>query len=217
MISSRWSAARVAKLWLEVSMGLIALACVMMILWLLLLAAGLGHDDLVDLTVMVSIGDSSILPVVPLRLDSSAEEARPAFDGARLVKGSGELRVMTSDRSLHLAMVIGYMGALMVTLLILWKLRLILVSTIAGDPFRRINASRLRTMGLALIGLALAWPVYQYLLAAKVLPRVGVQDLALAPQLQPPMDPLLVGVLLLVLSTVFSHGTSLEDERSLTV
>jgi|GEM_PF-4857899 len=216
MPTSKWTAARVAKLFLEISMGLAGVAALVFLV-LLLFTPFLRHGSETDVTSQVAVGGRTLLPVAPLTLQNNPTNAPGEFRSARLVKGYGELRLITTRHDLHWAMLVLYFLAYAMMLVVIWALRGVVTNALAGRPFDRRNARLLRLTGLVLLVGGCLWPVAQYLLARAVLVAAPVDGFPLAPAFRFSTDPLLVGLLLLVLAAVFSHGADLEEERSLTV
>lgn len=217
MTTKKWPAARIAKLWLDIGLVLLGLAIVVLVLWFLV-TPFLWHDRFEsDLTVLVSVGERTLLPVYHLDLGGPPSAGLDEFRNTRLVEATGELRMLTTRRGLHYLGLLGYAVGVAIAWWVLWMIRAVVKSALEGRPFERVNSRRLRNAGLVILVGSVAWPLSQYFLAVHVLKRVAVQGLPLAAAVPFSSDPMLIGLLLLVLAAVFSHGADLEDERSLTV
>jgi hypothetical protein len=218
MKKKRWPAARIAKLWLEISLGLGLLAGAALLFWVAVVSPFTWDDgSAVDLTVYAAVGNRSVLPVLPLTLDEPSNFARERFRQARLVRAEGELRMLTTSPFHHYACMLTYLGAIGLAVWVTWMLRCVVATALEGQPFDRKNSYRLRLVGLVVIAGGLLWPLLQFLIARSVLNQLSVTELPLAPAFSLSSDPFLVGLLLLVLASVFSHGADLEDERSFTI
>jgi hypothetical protein len=225
MKKKTWPAARIAKVWLELSAGVLALASV--IIALLIATAPLREGYMADMTVPVSIGrqaESLPIPramaaVLPLQMrdDPGHGHDLPEFRDPRLIKGFGELRMDTTNAALYYTWMLANLIVVVLALWIIWSLRGVVKSTLEGSPFCRSNARRLRVIGLIIAGAGVVWPLFQYYHAKAVMARAMVEGLPLAPALRFSSDSILAGLLVLVLAAVFSHGADLEDERSLTI
>lgn len=216
MTGKRWSAARIAKVWIDI--GLILSMMVGMVLVGVLVVAPLVWDEGKggDLNVAVAVGKRPLLPVVPLVVRSSTAEPSPIRD-AHLVKATGELRAVTSSLGLHMASMGAFAVAVFLVAWVFWSIRQVIRSALDGHPFDRRNVSRLRRAGVLLVVGSVAWPLSRYVLATAVLQRVAIEGVPLSASMSLPSDGILSGLLLLVLAAVFAHGADLEDERSLTV
>jgi len=226
MSRRRWPAARIAKLWLEIAIGVLALAGAVMVVLLLVGLVWRPPDAyLSDLTVQVSVGEQisrvpaprALAAAMPLKISAAPSGEPDEFRNPMLVKTFGELRLDTSNAGLYCSSMLSLLGAVAVVLWLLWTLRALVVSALDGAPFTRRNVRRLSTIGFAIIGLGLVAPVLQYLLARAVLARAAVEGLPMAPAFRLSADPILGGLLVLVLAAVFSYGVDIEEERSLTI
>lgn len=211
-----WPAARIAKFWLDVTLVLGVIGGLCLVSAALLAPLVWSDDTESDLTVWVAVGEQPIRPVVPLEVVSVAGAPARIRD-ARLVDAQGELRAVTSSLPFHLGFLGSYLLMLGMVLWMVWLVRRVIVAALAGRPFERANARRLRVVGVLLIAAGVVWPVLQYVLASEVLRGIASVHPPISPALALGFDPILAGLLLLVLSTVFSHGADLEDERALTV
>lgn len=213
---SLWPAARIAKLWLDVTL-VVGLIAGLFLTSALLLAPLVWSDDTdSDLSVWVAVGERPIRPVVPLEVHAVGGTT-PSFRDARLVNGQGELRALTSSLPLHLAFLGSYLVMLAMALWVVWLIRRVIVAALDGRPFDRANVRCLRLAGLLVMLAAVAWPLLQYLLGAEVLRHLASVHPPISPALSFGTDAILIGLVLLILSTVFSHGADLEDERAMTV
>jgi hypothetical protein len=215
----RWklTSARVIKVYLEVCLVVGALGGGVVLALLLLVSPGYVQRQGADVTVTVGLGSRAIHPLLPLAVGDGAPGTEPAFLRAGLVDGSGELRAVTTIWRLYFLSMAKLVVAIAVLLWIFWVLRSFLRTVLDGEPFHPANGRRLRAVGLVLIGLTLVAPGVEYLLGRAVLARLTVEGPALTPVLCFPGEAFLAGLIFLVFSSVFRHGTELEEERSLTV
>jgi hypothetical protein len=153
---------------------------------------------------------------VPLEIRPT-EGATSAIRRARLVKAHGELRAVTPSLSLHLETLGAYLLMLGMILWVVWSIRQVIATALAGRPFDRSNHRHLRRAGILLIASGVVWPAIEYVLAAATLRHVASVHPPVSPALTVGSDWILAGLMVLVLSAVFSHGADLEDERTLTV
>ena len=99
----------------------------------------------------------------------------------------------------------------------IFLIRQVVASVLEGDPFTLRNAGRLRLVGLILLVGGILGPLLEYVHASMVLAQVGNHNLPLSPPLSFSADVILLGLIILALSTVFGHGKELEDDKSLTI
>lgn len=214
MSARRLGPARALKVWLDVVLVLGGLGGAVVAVWLavspFVLRAG-GRP--VDAQVRVSLGPSMLLPVSAV----VATAADDAIRSTHLVKARGELRFETTD---WLVQVVSN-GAQLLTLVFalagIYLAREMLRAAIAGAPFAPANVRRLRRLALLLVAAGLVVPLVEYAAARMVLARLLVEGTPLSPSPPIALDPILAGLLVLVLAAVFQHGATLEDDRSLTV
>ena len=217
MTRAKWPAARIAKLLLELTLAVVGLATLILLVLVLFTPFFRNQLPETDLTALVVVGDRSLHPVAHLTLQNNPTDAPGEFRHARLVKAYGELRLNTTRFGLHWAFLVTYLFAFATVMVVMWALRGVVKNALDGRPFDRRNATLLRLTGIILLVGGCVWPAAHYLLARAVLAAAPVTGIPLAPAARFSTDPLLIGVLLLVLATVFSHGADLEEERSLTV
>jgi hypothetical protein len=101
-----------------------------------------------------------------------------------------------------------------------WCLRLVsrVLSDIAfGNAFLSENAGHLRTVGAILIGGALAWAAYAWALETFLARNAQVTGITIVPQFHLNGIALLAAMLVIVLASVWRHGSELQTEADLTV
>jgi hypothetical protein len=107
-------------------------------LWLLIFPSLLpmpeGAEGL-DVNVTVAVGPHSVLPRMPLEMAPADPGVASDFHRARLVKGYGELRVLSTDLGLHFASMFFFLVGLLTVLYAVWTLRKVLQSVLAREPF----------------------------------------------------------------------------------
>jgi hypothetical protein len=211
MTGTKWSAARIAKLFLELMLGLLSIVTVILLVMVLITPVQRAQLAETDLTVYVAVAEGGLLPVATLTLQDNPTDGPGEFRHARLVKTYGELRLLTTRFDLHGTFLVLYLLAVVMVLVVVLALRSVVKNALDGRPFD------LRLIGIILLIGGCVWPVAQYLLARAVLAAAAVAGVPLAPASRFSTDPLLIGLLLLVLAAVFSHGADLEEEGSLTV
>ena len=218
MKKPRWSAARIAKIWTDIALVLCCLAILALGCWLAISPWVFDRGDLPkEVVVFVAIGDQSFLPHLPLAVAAGQAGDGLEVSNPRLVHGSGELRIDTDRWWPHFLSMGRFLVGLLVALYICWSLRGLLKTVLQGRPFTAENGRRIRNLGLVILISGLVWPLVEYVSARAVLALVTFEGMSLSPAIGGSKDVVLTGLLLLVLSTIFRHGTELEEERSLTV
>ena len=209
------AAARIVKTSLDVVFVLGAIACFLLLVWLLAAPIAMTVSDApADVALKVAIGARSLWPVMPM---AGGGVGSVAVDSLRVINATGELRFLTTAWWLHLASA-GHMfvGALL-GLFVIYLLRKILASVIAQRPFARSNVRRMRLLGFILLGVSVLRPLAEYSVARLVLSQVAIENVSLSAPIAFSLDAVFGGLLLLVLATIFDYGSRLEQEQSLTV
>ncbi|MEL6110827.1 MAG: DUF2975 domain-containing protein [Planctomycetota bacterium] len=85
------------------------------------------------------------------------------------------------------------------------------------EPFVSENVQRVRTLGLLIIGFAVAKCLTQLAISGYADSKVVPKGFSLDGHLEMPIGLLIAGTAVIVLSEVFRHGTRLRDEQSLTI
>ncbi len=210
--------ARVVKVWLDVILIVGGIGALLLTLWWLFSPLATGGSNLAyEVSLPVAIGEytagplRSVLPLEPGQ-NSAVAVARP-----RIVDGTGELRFDTGSFLIHFAATGFWVLGVLVVLWVVYLLKKIFKTVVEGDPFSPANAVRLRAIALILMVAGVLVPLIQNFVAAMVLRRVAIEGIPLSPPLNLRIDVVLAGLMVLALSTVFSHGALLEHEQSLTV
>ena len=204
----------VTKFLLDLVLYVGGAAAVALALWLAVSPLVVGQDQVGDTALPVAVGEGLPRPVVVLDVDRNAA---PEIHRAVLVDARGELRVQTTDWLLQFLPNLGMLIALGVALYIVFTLRRMIGTVITGDPFTDMNVRRMRTIGVLLLAVGVVGPVLEYLVVRALLARIPVSGLAVSAPLDAQTSVILIGLLLIVLSTVFARGVELERDRSLTV
>jgi hypothetical protein len=173
-----------------------------------------GPDSPGDIAVPVAIGARSIKPVVVLH---EAGAASSEVTSPQIVDGRGELRFETTSWSLQFFTTLVRLFGIAVVLYLLYLVRRILQSALAGRPFAVDCIGRMRIIGLSLIALGFAIPIIEYLVASKVLARLDLAGLQVSPPFDIRQETVVAGLLVLVLASIFSYGARLESDQSLTI
>jgi hypothetical protein len=220
MTGHRSTTAQVVKKWLDIGLiaGVVGFAA--LVVWLLVSPFQMsGPEGWSDVAVPVAIGNRSFWPQLSVGVSdagavagSTLESAPPRF--GKVVKGRGELRFETRSWSLAAFTLVEQLPWLVILLYVLNLLRGILKTVLDGQPFAPANAGRLRIIGLVCIGAGVVVPILEYLTARVVLSSVVIEGVDLRPPLHFTLDPILAGLMVLVLAGVFEHGAHLEQDRT---
>jgi hypothetical protein len=207
--------AHIVKVYLDICLVVAAIVLPLLLIWFLLSPLVMSEEGVyTDATIPVTIGESSLFPVFPLA-PSGIEAA--GLTNFNLVKAGGELRFDTESWGLHCLTILPLLAGGLVVMWVIFLIRQVVASVIAGNPFTSRNAFRLRLVGFILLIGGIIGPFLQYVQADIVLRRVGSGTLPLSPPLTFPGGVILGGLMMLALSTVFGHGKELEDDKSLTI
>jgi hypothetical protein len=207
--------ARIARVYLDICLGICTIALPLLLLWLLFSPALIASGGFyADATVPVVVGESSAFPV--LRLSATGQEAA-GFSNLRLVKARGELRFETTSWWLYASTMLPLLVGGVLVIFLIFLVRQVVASVAAGDPFTERNATRLRIVGLILIVGGVVGPLLEYAFASAVLGSIKTMPVPLRAPLTFSVEAILSGLIILALSTVFGHGRELEDDKSLTI
>jgi hypothetical protein len=205
---------RIVKILLDILLGLSVFVCVGLILWVAVVPLVLNQSE--------GWGTAS----VPVRIGTGQE---PQFDvsfsglpegdinAAFVSEAEGTLFLETRDFLLILianaAKIVGLIGLTY----IVYLLRNVVKSILEGEPFAEESSRSIRKMGYTLLAVSIVWQAVQYLAASEILKRLT--------DIQPELHPgptfeagvILVSLLILLLSQVWSYGLDIERERALTI
>jgi len=212
-------ATRVVKVWLDIAFWLGLLGGVVLAGWTLISPVVIARSGRpADLSVKVAVGSGSLLPVEQLQTPQDADGSRTsALTRPRLVKARGELRLDATSWGLQAASNLGRLVGIALALWVIYLMRRVVATVIAGDPFVAENARRIRWIAMIVIAAGVVGPFVDYVVARAVLARVAIEGVTLSPPVPVEASPILEGLLVWVLAAVFDRGAVLEKEQSLTV
>ena len=137
--------------------------------------------------------------------------------GAHLAEASGTLQFSPRNRATLAATAAVLIAALAVVLWVLGQLRALFRSLRAGRPFVPANATRIRRVGYAVIGAELTRSILDYTGMRYAMTHFAVEGLRFETRFDLNIVVLVCGLVILVIAEVFSEGTRLADEQSLTI
>ncbi len=208
------------KVWLDILFYLSLVAgTIFLAAWPIAAMAGSGD---MDLSIPVSIGENSFLPILPLEVGPEAvpvsqTPTTPVVGPLSLVDARGELRF--SETALTPLLIywvhqIVLFGALIYGLILL---RRILSTAAEGRPFDPSNPLRLNRLGWLVLVTGLLVPVSQFLFSAWALARYQVTGIALSAYMEVYEEWVFAGLLVLVLAAIWKEAVRLAEDSSLTV
>jgi hypothetical protein len=203
------------KVYLDICLVLVPVFLCFLLVWTLVSPLVMSADSVfTDATIPVTVGESSVFPVLSLAARGTEVEG---ITNLNLVRARGELRFDTTSWGLHLTTILPLLIGGLLVMWVIFLVRQVVASVLLGDAFTLKNAARLRLVGLIMLVGGTIGPLLEYVHAGMVLARIGTHAIPLSPPLTFPTEVILVGLLMLALSTVFGHGKELEDEKSLTI
>jgi len=216
---------RILKIWFDIVLVLGGVAALVFIGWLALSPFLMARGDFpADATVQVVVGSRSLHSVYPLEFEPAATGQEAQVMTASLVDARGELRLTTSNWSLHFASFESIMLATVIILYLVWILRKVLVNVLDDRPFDAPNGRLLRRCGYIILILGAVWPVFDDFLSDHVLSQIEVTNIDLRPAITLEKDVFVVGLLFLVFGLILTRGhelqkheQELEEEQALTV
>jgi hypothetical protein len=206
--------ARFVKGLLDFLFGLLIIASVILVLWMVAVPLISNQADPVGTaSVPVRIGRGEE-PQFDIAFTSSPEDS---IGAAFVDEAEGTLRLETNSVLLILIansakLVIGIGMAYVVNLL-----RSVVQAVLDGDPFALGNAQRIRRLGFAVLLIGLVQDAVQYLAANEILNRLPPAIPTLQPGPTFSAELILASLLILLLAHIWSYGLDLERERALTI
>lgn len=128
----------------------------------------------------------------------------------KLVLGSSDVTVPL----VYLGLLIVWIGA---GLAIIYQLRQVFRSLVAGEPFVRANGTRIRFIGLVIILMEILKMVILWRFSLFVRNNFTIEGLTLSVTPRPDLGVILLGLVVLVIAAVFRQGIELREEQELTV
>ncbi len=216
---------RILKIWFDIVLALGVLAAIFLIGWIIIspffMASGEWPSEA---KVQVAIGVSSLVPVLPLKIEDRDPGSPPLVLEAQLLGAQGEIRLLSRDRTLHFAFFCGYALVLGAILYGVWILRKVLTNVLDDRPFDPVNGAFLRRCGYLVLALGALFPPYDFLLSRYALSLVEITNIDLRPAITFEKDVFVVGLLFLVFGLILKRGhelqqreQELEEEQALTV
>lgn len=157
---------------------------------------------------------------IRFNLDSSLHQIHAVASGVHqgtVEAASGVLNITYSGRgwiAVGMLLLLVVIGEAWIVLHNLWR---IMQTVTKGMPFVRENARRLRIIGIAIIAFELLLTLAGYFTRQWVAASFIIDGVTLRQSFDVDYDTIVAGLLILVLSEVFRHGTNLEEDQSLTV
>jgi hypothetical protein len=99
----------------------------------------------------------------------------------------------------------------------LWLVRAVVRDVMASRAFTRLNATRLRRIGLLVLGWQLLTPPVQLLWSHFVLTRFDLDRNIVSAPLPYDLERIVLAIAVLVLAELFGEAARLQEERDLTV
>lgn len=196
-----------------------ALKVILDIVWYIMLLA-LAALVVATLCSMVKPSVMRVDLLLPFEIDESVYEIGCPDLGvgtAIITEAFGKLVFRGDSR----AVVLSFFGAvatyLVASLLVVLLLRRIFRTLVAGDPFVRVNAARIRWIGLIVILSELYETLVIYATAFYLRGNFTLDGIVVRLDYRPELTVIFVGGVLLVLAEVFRLGAELREEHVLTV
>lgn len=205
--------ARGLKIFLDIIFFLILLVGILLI-GSLPISMSSGYDDGWDLSIPVTIGETSIIPRLPIEI---TQESPAVFEAPRIAYGTGQLRLFHHHLPLHLLNAALY---LCIFVVLLWGIRLlrqILATTAGGRPFDPSNPRRLNILGWLILSASLSASLLQYLASRWALSQITVLTVPVSPLIRFSQEWIVCGLLVLVLAAIWKEAVRMAEEQSLTV
>jgi hypothetical protein len=203
------------KVFLDLFLALGLVGCGVLALWLLVSPLFMaGGETVAEAAVAVVIGSRSVRPVVSV---AGAPVENESIRSPKIVDARGELRFRTSRWDLQFVCNLGYLIGALVVMAVVYLIRKVLQEVAQGKPFGPKNVNRIRGIGLMLVLIGILRPIIEYASARIVLAGFPAADPALSAPLSFYSDPVLAGLLIVVLAQVWAYGSALEREQALTI
>jgi len=135
----------------------------------------------------------------------------------RISESEVTLRFGMRDRRMWILYGLVIYGILAVIGYGLWLLRALMRDVMASQAFTRLNAGRLRRIGLLVLGWQLLTPALQFVWSRSVLARFDLDTDTLAAPLPYDLERIALAIAVLVLAEIFREAARLQEDRDLTV
>lgn len=129
----------------------------------------------------------------------------------------GSLRVPVQKGAFFYANALILLMLLAVTLFMLGLLRSVLRTIRDGAPFVRANATRIRWIAFAVIGIEVARAAITYVESSYAMTHFSVEGLCFDARPEINLFAIVQGLIILAIAEVFRAGTRLNEDQSLTV
>lgn len=138
-------------------------------------------------------------------------------ESAQLEDVRGTLRYPLRHRADIVAPGVGLILFLAFVQWVLGELRALLRTVRDGRPFARVNATRIRRIGWAVIAGELARALVTFLSDSYVVSHFTASGLRFEAELDVNVIAVITGLIILVISEVFRTGTRLDEDHALTI
>ena len=203
--------ARAVRIYVSFGWWFCAVGLVVVPLGLLLVLGRVSQPDL-------PAPDMPVLARIQVDEAALARVDAPAADQpSTLVFGQGEMRIRTRSRSAWTLLFLVIEIVLVVLLYVYGQLRSLMRSVVERDPFDARNATRIRHVGLVVIGWGIVSPFLKLVVGAAMIDEVAVRGLILSPAVELQLETVFFGLAILVLAEIFRQASEMKTEQSLTI
>lgn len=201
---------RLVKLYLDIVRILVWIAAgIYLIAMIWVMAGAPGRSGLPEITVPFGIR-------VPTQSLAGAREGLPV-ERPHLSAGQVRVRFGTGDLTAWLVYVLVIAAVLAAVWYGVSLMRALMRDVLAGRAFTRANSTRLRRVGLLVLGWQLLAPAARYLWARFTLDRFALDATVLRPRLGYDLEPFVLALAVLALAEIFRQAARLQEESDLTV
>jgi hypothetical protein len=206
--------ARIVKSILDLLFGLLVFAIIALVIWILISPLLLNRGTVqgtASVPVRIGSWEESYLDLTFAR--QPEDEIGSAFvrqAQGTLVLETGSIYLVLLSNATKLVIAIGLAFALHL-------LRLIVRTTLDGNPFAAENIQRLRRLGYAVIAVGVIGQVIEYVAANEILHRLPAMSTNLSPGKTFNPEIILTSLLIFLLAHIWSYGLELKRDQELTI
>jgi len=135
---------------------------------------------------------------------------------AEITEATGIIKFKDENPSFYFSLIFG-LGFLLLTMVIIYKLRKILSELMKSSPFIIENAARIKYIAFAIVAIGILKTIADLTFALLFSDKISIPGVYIINKIGFPMDIMLLGCLILIIAEIFRQGAILQEEQKLTI